>query len=264
MPDGGIECSTASTAPTDGGMDAAASAGPDMPCPTGRICLQGRCYAECSGNRDCAATEMCSAGACVERTAPRVDGGGVDGGPPNLCEGVTCESPMACHPQTGACVECLDTPCPGATPVCNIAYGRCETFRPAVCAPCAMDADCMDSAGTSYGHCVMRDGSDFERVCIPDCVAGTCAAGLSCTPTDQCVPRVGSCTGYRAALELVGCNADTDCVPLGSVAAAGQCMGAVPAPDGGMPTPGICREPCGLPTDCPPTTTCTAGFCVPM
>jgi hypothetical protein len=95
-------------------------------------------------------------------------------------------------------------------------------------------------------------------VCVPSCASGeACPTGLECDMgTGRCLPRVGSCSGFYAARQNRSCMADEDCVPFGSVAADGQCDGAAP-PE----TPGTCRQPCGLESDCPSGYTCMDGFC---
>jgi hypothetical protein len=253
--DSGLECSDGAS---DGGQDLG-------PCPSGQVCLSGRCYDECGGDADCGRTEMCVSGSCIPRTMPRPDAGPADTGPADPCEGVMCEGADMCHPTGGVCVECLDRTCAAGAPVCDLAYGTCVTFRPRHCAPCNVDGDCTDPvSGVSYGDCVMR-ADPYEKVCSPTCTDRTeCPPGLDCGPDGRCQPRVGSCTGFLAAADLKPCMEDTDCVPLGAIAASNQCQGEVPATaDGGAGTPGTCRQPCGVPSDCAIGTVCVSEFCVP-
>jgi hypothetical protein len=194
---------------------------------------------------------------------PRPDSSVPDTGPPDPCDGVMCEDGTTCHPVSGTCVQCLGPPCPGATPVCDVAFGACVAFNPRACAPCNVDGDCMDSGGMSFGDCVMREGA-YEKVCVSTCSDSTeCPPGLDCGADGRCAPRVGSCTGFLAAVDMRSCTADSDCVPFGSTAADGQCAGVTMPADGGMPMPGVCRQPCGIPSDCPTGTMCIGGFCVP-
>jgi hypothetical protein len=247
-PDAGIEC-------TD-----------ETPCAAGQVCIQDRCHPMCGSDADCAMMEMCaSSGICVARTMMRVDAG-VDAGPIDLCEDVTCD-PGVCHPEVGACVECLErASCPGSAPVCDISRGACRVFQPRVCSPCNVDGDCTDPMTMmDYGDCVSRT-DEYEAVCAAPCTTPTeCTAGLDCV-AGHCLPRLGSCFAFNAALDGRGCFADVDCAAFGSsYVAAGQCAGAVVATDdGGVGTMGVCRQPCGIASDCPTGRACTDGFCVAM
>lgn len=261
---GGGGAGDAGPVPDGAAMDASpppsAAEGEEIPCPAGQVCLQGRCYAGCANDLDCSQAEQCDEGVCTPRTRPRPDGGDPpDSGPSNPCEGVTCESPTpACHPVGGGCVSCLDISQCTPGNVCDVGRGVCRGFSPRPCSPCDTDVQCMDSAGVSVGSCTMLD-DDFERVCVPSCtMAEDCPTGLECQD-GRCLPRVGTCTGFLAAVEGRACSADDECVPFGSVAAEGQCE--MTTTDAG--TFGVCLQPCGVPTDCPAGTTCMDGFCRP-
>lgn len=264
-PDASIECTSPAVGGVDGGRDldggsvgGAAAEGEEVPCPAGQVCLNHRCFDACTNDLGCSQAEQCDEGVCVPRTRPRPDGGMRDAGPTDPCEGVHCESPMpACHPQNGACVACLDISQCMVGDVCDVSRGVCRPFAPRPCSPCDTDAQCIDRAGGVVGSCVTLEAA-FERVCVPSCAEDeTCPTGLACQD-GRCLPRVGTCTGFVAAIERRSCSADDDCVPFGSTAAEGQCD--VPTPDGGA---GTCLQPCGLATDCPADTTCMDGFCRP-
>lgn len=263
--DAGLECSS-DTGGSDAGGDASGSTAADLgPCPTGEVCLQGRCYAACMGDAQCSAMEMCIDGTCVPRTGPTPDTGPMDSGPTDPCDAVDCTDPEVCHPEGVLCVECLGAgACAAGAPICDLAYGSCSTFSPRECAPCNVDGDCVGPGSVGFGECQMRTGA-FERVCVKACTdASECEPGLDCGSDGRCAPRVGSCTGFIAAVDGKRCLADSECVPLGSTPAAGQCAGIAEVADGGMPMPGTCRQPCGIPSDCPTATSCIGGFCVPL
>lgn len=244
-------------APIDAG-GAVSSSG----CSPSEICLAGHCFARCTAAAQCATTEVCSTeGACVPRGGPVPDAGptdggaGADAGAPGLCAGVLCTMPPACHPATGECVDCFDSPstqCGGAAPICDSAAGSCVAFVAGVCAPCNTDLDCMDVAPGFAVTCVVRD-SPIERVCIAACDAmGGCPRGTRCDGT-QCLPTAGSCTGYFAALRGRSCMTDGDCAPLGTPAdmlVAGSC------------DTGTCRQACIEDTDCTGGATCPSGVCI--
>lgn len=246
-PDSGVECT--------GGP-------PAMGCAEGEVCLSGRCFAACDDDSDCARTEMCAAsGACVRRTTPLPDGGMMDGGS-DPCADVACDpaSPAPyCRPESSTCAQCLERMhCGAIAPICDVARGACATYAPSLCAPCNVSSDCVDATGSPFGTCIARtEASYVEQVCVPACVDGACPAGMTCQG-DVCVPRLGSCTGFYAAIRQRGCASDAECVPIGAVAATGTC--AV-QPGGADP---VCRQPCGTADQCQSDFVCDGEFCVPM
>jgi hypothetical protein len=244
----------------DAGTTTMEDPGEDIPCPSGQVCLAGRCFEECDDDDDCARGESCNSdGACVSRTGPRPDGGDVEdaGGDAGPCaarapdSGMECTAPTPyCEPLTGTCIACLTRDdCGGGTPICEVAYGACRAFTMSrVCGPCNNDADC-----SGLGTCVSRT-SPNERVCMAACMDGMCPMGFRCM-MGTCAP-VGSCTGFVAGQDGRSCLRDAECVPLGATPAMGQCTST----DG--TTPGTCRIPCGLGTDCPSGSCGGDGFCM--
>ncbi|MEM9070458.1 MAG: hypothetical protein AAGE52_18275 [Myxococcota bacterium] len=243
--DSSVEC-TASGTPTDGGTA--------QLCPSGEICLRGRCYAACDNNNQCGNRQICNDGVCV--AGARGDAG-VDAGfdaAPDPCEGVVCEGAEICHP-SGECVQCLDrTSCDPANPICDLAFGVCQPFQPGlVCAPCGEDFDC-DGDRTCQ---LLEEG---ERVCLAACSDEIpCARGFRCAD-DRCVPRLGTCTALRAGVNGRACRLDTDCVPLGVVPPPDICRGET------VDTAGRCVQLCGTDEQCLDTFTCdvAAGNCNPI
>jgi hypothetical protein len=230
-------------------------------CPSGQVCLQGRCYAGCDATHGCGPREMCSAGVCVASTtdagAPPHDVG-IDGGP---CPMLDCMMPTpACRADLAMCVQCdatNDDMCGLATgPVCDVGRAACTSGAPAICAPCTRTADCP--SGLS---CVHRTSPDAdERVCLPGCLTAACSdQGFSCVSA-LCVPFASSCTAYRAAVARRPCTSDTDCPQLGATIDNGlvthMCFD-----DGTMSDGMTCHAACGLSTDCPVGMTCVSNFC---
>lgn len=255
---GASACSSIPTFPSIEG-DAGIECGEDRACGSGEVCLEGHCYAECDPG-DCGPLEVCIEGICVDPSAvdagpfdagPR-DAGPPDAGPPDPCVEAACsgETPLC---RAGVCLQCDETSrdlCGGATTVCDVAYGSCVAYAPAVCAACNNDADC-GGAGT----CVTRGGATepTERVCLPSCTAG-CPQGFTCGTGDVCVPLLGvSCTQYRAGINHQGCATEADCAPVGATVDTGLFNGSCVV--------NVCRIPCGSSSDCPvEVPTCDGSF----
>lgn len=244
-------------------FDAAVECSAENLCPTGEVCLTGRCFATCTPT-SCGPSEVCGpAGACV----PSFDGGPRDAGPvdapiamrpdaPLNCT-VACDDPFMPVCRVGACVECeLGVDCVGAfAPTCDLGLGVCVDASPAICAACNTEADC--AAGDVC--LTRRDGDEpYERVCVTPCGAGgTCASGFTCE-TGNCVPVGGAtCTSYRLAAATIPseCTDVSECTPLGAnifgVVANARCNA------------GTCELTCTTAAQCPaPFTTCSvAGIC---
>ena len=253
--------------------------GSALACASGEICLQGRCYTTCADDSECGPGEECAAsGACVLSSGPRPDAGPpVDSGPPDPCDAAGCVAPQVCHPLSGTCVDCnADSAfaaagepgfCPLATPICDIANGRCVPFAPRQCAPCKSgdDSSCDPGDGSFVGRCVTRDAfSVTESVCMASCAGpGTCPDGLECDGTLLvCKPTAGenvTCTTWLAATQRRACLGDPECSALGAGrdVFVGACVGFTPpmpldgsVDDAGMGSPGSCSQPCGTTADC--------------
>jgi len=285
-PDSGLQCSAEGTPPApvdaavvDAGAPDASEAGaadasqaperdasaPLPGCPAGQVCLDHRCYEGCRTDSDCATAEQCDpGGACVPRTRPRVDAGAPDTGPPDPCEGVSCEGATpVCNPLLGICQPCglslaaADTACDPRTKVCEVARGQCSDFDSATltatCGPCNTSSDCAGG-----GTCLTREApAAVERVCVPSCdVTTPCPQGLSCDPSGVCLPPIGSCFEYRAAADGRGCDATEKCAPIGASLDHTECRGL-----GVGIVAGVCETACTSSTDCAPGIDCFQSFC---
>ncbi len=251
----GVACTPAASDP-DGGATTAPGSG----CADGEVCLQGRCYEGCAADDECTAGEECRRGACVVRTMPRPDMGPRDLGTTDPCEGVTCSDSLTpyCYPRTGDCVECRTSEdCGLAAPVCDVAFGVCRAFVPAQCAPCKLDVDCRGAIGTFDARCLQRE-SPLERVCVAVCASdGSCPQGTACdTASNRCLPRIGTCTTFFAALQRRTCAGDGDCAPRGATPDdflfPGSCRASV------------CAAPCATGVECfDAAQICESAFCTP-
>jgi hypothetical protein len=116
-------------------------------CPTGQVCVQGKCTGPCSDTEfPCGPPLQCVNGLCVDPT----------------CIGVTCKTGQIC--QSGTCVGgCDGVICP--------ANQQCEL---GVCVdPCA---------GVTCKGAVCVQG-----VCVQSCMCQPCPSGQVCTATGACV-----------------------------------------------------------------------------
>ncbi len=237
------------------------SGGDRLVCGDDQVCVAKQCVARCMGDTDCGRREICDVetGVCLpSRAAPRPIPGS-DAGPVDLCAGIRCDSDPArpvCQGAVGECVACIDSAgCGGTTPICNLAAGRCESFRAGNCAPCNRDLDCgTDPAVT---RCMELD--PLERVCVPTCSSEdtTCPTGLTCDESlNVCRPNVGTCTQFFSGAQQLGCTTDADCVPLGATPATGICTAEASV--------NTCHQSCMATADCPEMQTCdSASLCRP-
>src|SRR5262249_16672477 len=154
----------------DAGIECDAESGDG--CGSGEVCIQGRCYAECTAS-SCGPGETCVEGVCrgFAGDAGRDGGAGAPApdGPPDRCATTGCTAPTP-YGRAGICVACMTRDdCPPGAPICDTAIGACVAFDPSIteCAPCNRDLDCPS------GSCVVRDG---EQVCLVSPAVG-------CPPT---------------------------------------------------------------------------------
>lgn len=267
-----------------GGMDAGApstGSGDDLPgCPSGEVCVQGRCVSACEDDSDCGPREICNDGVCETGGGPRPDAGPPppDAGPADPCSTVMCEDGLVCHPLSNECVECTEAQVMmigepgncglGMTPVCDIANGTCHAFDASQCAPCNFAEQCETTDMTFVGACVLREVMDWrEQVCLRACDADTpCPSGLVCSADGFCEPPLGmSCTTWRRASTRAMCLSDDDCNIAGaagrSIYFTETCEGEmVPMPpDAGMPDAGDPTVDAGPAMDAGPPTDAGPG-----
>ena len=116
-------------------------------CPTGQVCVQGKCIGPCSPTEfPCGPPLVCMNGLCVDPT----------------CVGVTCKAGQIC--QSGTCVGgCDGVVCP-ASQICELG----------VCVDPCKGVTCKGSV------CVLG-------VCVQNCSCQACPKGQVCSATGACV-----------------------------------------------------------------------------
>jgi hypothetical protein len=246
---GVLACGADSRGAPEGGLPALpAECGPDLRCAAGQGCFDRRCVPLCTVDQDCASRERCAqegsaTGLCVPRDQPP---------PVDLCAGKLCVAPRpACHPLTGACVACTEAEqCSADRPVCDRGRGECVVAASELCAPCNSSREC---AGELALGC-MSSEQPFERACVPSCSdASACPQGFACSPARKvCLPRRGSCTAYRHALDATPCSTAGDCSALGVVQ---------PSAQQGTCVAGACALGCEQTSDCPGVLVCSELSC---
>jgi hypothetical protein len=164
------------------------------------------------------------------------------------CDGVSCDAPTVCNPETGRCVEdnCRGLGCP-ETQICDVLTLECVD-DPCADAGCAADEVCRD--GACEASCatvtcpsgeVCRNGACEENLC----------AGVSCEASEVCNPADGTCVPNLC--DGISCPAGATCDPVTGACEADPCT-FVRCPEGQFCFRGECRledrpdEDAGVPT----------------
>ncbi len=195
-------------------------------CAAGQACLQGRCFAECTVDRDCG-SGFCQSGACVSCRSNAdcplqqwCDSGlcrpgcvtDASCGGARVCElstrtcvlpcSATCPTGQSCD-GAGVCRQACDLsfPCPG-NQICSMGSCRPE---------CSVNGDCTGGKLCQLGQCVA------SGLCTLDT---QCPASQVCSPTGACVART---TGFDAAAGAYLCSQACQC-KLGETCSGGHCL----------------------------------------
>ncbi|MBW2260728.1 MAG: hypothetical protein JRG91_02055 [Deltaproteobacteria bacterium] len=152
-------------------------------------------------------------------------------------------------PESDDCT--MDTHCADGWEECNDETGECyDPPQGELCDECGDSADCGDGV---MGESPDRDfcvNYGYNWNCSKDCDGGwDCPRGFRCDLGDDGLPP-GFCRPYTIscnAMDLIGegCTGEYDC------------LGAMPCHGG------ICTYECETNRECPDTTTCTGGWCIP-
>jgi hypothetical protein len=181
----------------------------------GALCVQGTCQTcggtsgpcPCAANSECASDQVCSAGACVAKSA--VCRYASDCGTGESCVDGKCEKPCSddaacganaacakgfCEPKpppSGACTS--DAQCSGATPKCLA--GKCA-------APCTGDVECGSGQYCNQGACSIdtrpkllctatdKSACSASQSCVDGYCKYTCQSDDACRLIDA---RIGYC-----------------------------------------------------------------------
>jgi hypothetical protein len=192
-------------------------------CPTGFVCLDGRCVTE--GGRDAGADappplkafgEPCDAG-------PECQSGYCLAGPRGAFCSVRCQ--RACP----VGYDCKLVPDPNGTPGL---LGLCAVGEATLCQPCTDDRTCGASGGD---RCLFV--ASGGRWCARDCSFDPCPDGYTCGGQAQCVPTAGTCECTSDTIGMTrGCSATSlygTCAGHEACLAGGwgQCSAPLPAPE---------------------------------
>jgi len=197
-----------------------------LDCAAGQACVQGRCFSECTVDRDCG-SGFCQGGACV---LCRSNGD---------CPAMQWCDAGLCRP---GCVT--DASC-GGVRVCELATRTCVLPCTATCPTgqsCDMNGVCRQVCDLTFpcpGNQICTMGS-----CRPECtVNGDCTGGKVC--------QLGQCVASGL------CNLDTDCPASQVCSGTGTCVARTTAFDAAAGAY-LCTGPC----QCKLGEMCTAGHCV--
>lgn len=241
-----VDCLDANDCPaSQPGCDHGACGGCEQSsdCPGGETCVAGACT--CSSDAQCpSATPGCladggpgvcgcvGAGGCAGSAAVCDPAQGIAGVCVPACTSAGCTAdggPAFCDPESGLCVECLQTTqCTDDEPVC--VAGRCTQ--------CDADSDCT-AADAGYcslplgGLCVACTAASQCPASRPGCNSADGSCG-SCFRNADCPPGLGCATnglcaffcGTAAAgssLDCAACHVAADCGDAGCNLDAGTC-----------------------------------------
>ncbi|MCC7000469.1 MAG: thrombospondin type 3 repeat-containing protein [Deltaproteobacteria bacterium] len=195
-------------------------------CAAGQACLQGRCFAECTVDRDCG-SGFCAGGACVScrsnADCPLQEWCDAGLCRPGCVTDASCGGARVCELSTRTCVLPCSATCPtgqtcDAASVCRQA---CDLSFPCPgnqicvsgsCRPeCSVNGDCTGGKLCQLGQCVA------SGLCTLDT---QCPASQVCSPTGACVART---TAFDAAAGAYLCSQACQC-KLGETCSGGHCL----------------------------------------
>jgi hypothetical protein len=167
-------------APICAGTNICTACSQQNPCPGGKICCNGECFAGiCCEDGDCTAAV---APDCFDHSCT-CDGGAACAGDPELCCDGECVDTDTSQSHCGRCANA----CTGATPIC--AGG--------VCVACSDQHPCPSGCCEASGACVPSGGfCGSSGVCLRN---GTCITGCAGIPNSTCMLGTDACPGTCAS-----------------------------------------------------------------
>lgn len=264
-------------------------------CKTGEICINGKCYPQCTTDLDCSRREMCLNGICISKDGgleDTIDIGGdlsqiydtIDGDnidisldtPPDITNDDTsqitecmsdedCSDPATplCHSQWHICVQCENNGGRGCgdnlNSLCDIARGVCVVSRGDFCAPCSNNS-CAQGL-----ECIDLDltplGTNLhESICTMRCQVNVDPS--PCPQGSQCIRLGLDSFCYPSNNFSLSCTtwyltktAQQCNTPTDCIPYGSNASRALCILDRELNT-NVCSYTCNVETDCPPQYTC--------
>ena len=197
-----------------------------LDCASGQACVQGRCFSECTVDRDCG-SGFCQGGACV---LCRSNGD---------CPAMQWCDAGLCRP---GCVT--DASC-GGVRVCDLPTRTCVLPCTATCPT----GQSCDSGGICRQVCDLTFPCPGNQICTMGSCRPECTVNGDCTGGKVC--QLGQCVASGL------CNLDTDCPASQVCSGTGACVARTTAFDTAAGAY-LCTQPC----QCKLGEMCSAGHCV--
>jgi hypothetical protein len=260
---------------------------PDRPvCPSGTACQNSGCRPLCRTSADCPEPWICDAPLddpngqryCLYREREQI------------CSGVTAVVGEPC----GCDADCSDgLPCQAANSLGNtVPFGmcvsRCDLFLEGSGQQCPAGQACipnLDPDGIDNGSCVKGCNApsdcqrgrvcSLERGCVPFCQSDSDCEGTG----KACDRYTGDCLTVPNDRLPIGepCNDPAECAGIRCISGDGEswfcsarcskvgqaCPQDAVCVDFQDSDMGVCAPSCATTEDCPPSTSCSAGVCMP-
>ncbi|CAG2055426.1 unnamed protein product, partial [Timema podura] len=227
-------------------------------CSTNTYCYQDICRAPCLSDGECSLTEKCLQGQCRNPC----DGASACGMNAE-CRVFTHQKQCSCPPGfTGNHdVECVRIPVSCES---NQDCSRNNTCRDSMCLPtCPSDNECAFNEKCLKGNCMLTCRVDNDcflgHICLHNmCVFG-CHSDEDCGASESC--RDNRCSNPCSPNP---CGPNAACTVSNQRASCSCTKGFVPNPSAKVACVRTPAAPCSENRDCPSSTTCLVGSCLPV